>query len=122
MKAAMRILSSSEASVLSVNDSINTTNAEGTRTDEIKAKHPPWNKVNPQPDAVLSEPERDFHPVSFDCIDAESIWKAALQKNGVARPSGADDSFWKWIYTSFQLASDDICASFALVEKRLTPH
>ena len=70
VKAAMRLLSSSEASILSVHDKVSTTNIEGTRTvlDELKAKHPLRNEANP--DAVLSEPERDFHPVVFECIDA----------------------------------------------------
>ena len=81
--------------------------------DELKAKHPLRNEVNP--DAVLSEPERDFHPVVFECIDAEFIRKAALRTNGGAGPSGADASFWKRICTSFQLPSDDLCASLALV-------
>ena len=42
VKAAMRLLSSSEASILSVHDKVSTTNIEGTRTvlDELKAKHP----------------------------------------------------------------------------------
>ena len=85
--------------------------------DELKAKHPLRNEVNP--DAVLSEPERDFHPVVFECIDAEFIRKAALRTNGGAEPSGADASFWKRICTSFQLASDDLCASLALVAKKI---
>ena len=119
VKAAMRLLSSSEASILSVHDKVSTTNTEGTRTvlDELKAKHPLRNEVNP--DAVLSEPERDFHPVVFECIDAEFIRKAALRTNGGAGPSGADASFWKRICTSFQLASDDLCASLALVAKKI---
>ena len=36
-------------------------------------------KVNPN--AVLLEQERDFHPVVFDCIDVESIRKMALPMN-----------------------------------------
>lgn len=84
----MRLLSSFEASVLSAHGKVNTTNTEGTRTvlDELKAKHPSWNKVNP--DAVLPEPERVFHDVVFNCSDAESIQKGALRRNAGARPSG----------------------------------
>ena len=119
MKAAMRLLSSSEASILSVHDKVSTNNSKGTRTvlDELKAKHPPRKEVNP--DAVVAEPERDLHPVVFECIDAESIWKAALRTNSGAGPSGADASFWKQICTSSQLASDDLCASLALVAKKI---
>lgn len=68
---------------------------------------------------MLSEPERNFHPVVFECIDAEFIRKVALRTNGGAGPSGADAGFWKRICTSSQLASDDLCTSLALVAKTI---
>ena len=63
-------------------------------------------KVNPN--AVLPEQEGDFHPVVFDCIDAESIWKMVLRTNRGAGPSGGDAGFWKRICTYFQNASGDL--------------
>ena len=111
VKAAMKFLASSEASILSIHDKLQTTDTQDsteTVLDELKAKHPPKHDVNP--DIVLSERERDFHPVIFDCLDAEAICKAALKTQGGAGPSGADASFWKRICTSFQTVSDELCA------------
>ena len=119
VKAAMKILSSSEASLLSIHDEVNTANPGESITvlDELKAKHPPRSEVNPN--TVLPDHGKDFHPVLFDCIDAESIRKAALRTNGGAGPSGTDASFWKRICTSFRLASDDLCTSLALVARKI---
>ena len=119
VKAAIKFLASSEASILSIHDKLQTTGTQDsteTVLDELKAKHPPKHDVNP--DIVLSERERDFHPVIFDCLDAEVIRKVALKTQGGAGPSGADASFWKRICTSFQTVSDELCASMALVAKK----
>ena len=121
VKAAMKFLASSEASILSIHDKLQTTDTQDsteTVLDELKAKHPPKHDVNP--DIVLSERERDFHPVIFDCLDAEVIHKVALKTQGGAGPSGADASFWKRICTSFQTVSDELCASMALVAKKIS--
>ena len=121
VKAAMKFLASSEASILSIHDKLQTTGTQDsteTVLDELKAKHPPKHDVNP--DIVLSERERDFHTVIFDCLDAEVIRKVALKTQGEAGPSGADASFWKRICTSFQTVSDELCASMALVAKKIS--
>ena len=119
VKAAMKILSSSEASLLSIHDEVNTANpGESIMVlDELIAKHPPRSEVNPN--TVLSDHGKDLHPVLFDCIDAESIRKAALRTNGGAGPSRADTSFWKQISTSFHLASDNFCTSLALIARTI---
>ena len=118
VKAAMRLFASSEASILSIHDRPQTTDPSATVLDELKAKHPLKNDVNP--DSVLSEREGDFHPVIFDCLDAEAIHKAALKTQGGAGPSGADATFWKRTCTSFRTVSDDLCASLALVAKKIS--
>ena len=121
VKAAMRILASSDTSILSIHDNLQTTNSHSTGMtvlDELKAKHPSKGKINP--DVILSEGEGDFHPVVFDCLDADLIRKAALKTNGAAGPSGADANFWKRICTSFEIVSDDLCTSLALVAKKIS--
>ena len=79
VKAAMRLLSSSDMSVMSIHDKVNPTNgSDRTVLDYLKSKlkHPPGSEVNP--DAILSDQELDFQPVIFESIDAESIRAAAL--------------------------------------------
>ena len=119
VKAAMKLLSSSEASLLSIHDEVNTPNSGESTTvlEELKAKRPPRSEVNP--DTVLYDHGKDFHPVLFDCIDAESIRKATLRTNGGAGPARTDASFWKRICTSFHQASDDLCTSLALIARKI---
>ena len=122
VKAAIKFLASSEASILSIHDKLQTTDTQDSREAvlaELKAKQPPKHDVNP--DIVLSGHERDFHPVIFDCLDVEAIHKTALKtQGGGAGPSGADANFWKRICNSFQTVSDDLCASMTLVAKKIS--
>ena len=118
VKTAMRLLSSSEASILSIHDETRNTSGESVSVlDELISKHPARSDVNPS--AVLADHEGDFHHVVFDCIDAESIRNAALRTNGSAGPSGVDAQFWKRICSSFQSVSDDLCSSLALVARKI---
>ena len=124
VRVAMRLLSSSEATILSINDKIcKVHSARGstgrTILEELKAIHPAKGVFNQY--AVLNKQERDFHPIVSDCIDAKSIQKAVLRTRAGAGPFGADTSFWKRICTSFPLVSNDLCASLALVAKKFHP-
>ena len=119
VKAAMRLLSESEASVLSISEMVESSNGE-TRTvlEELKAKHPPKREADPS--TVISELEQEFHPVVFESIDVNSIRKAFLKTTGGAGPSGTDAAFWKRLCTSFAHASNDLCASLALLAKKIS--
>ena len=119
VKAAMRLLSSSEASILSVNDMMETPSGESRLVlEELRAKHP--SKAAIDPDTIITTPERDFHPVVFDEINANTIRKAFLKTTGGAGPSGTDAAFWKRLCSSFTHSSNDLCASLALVAKKIS--
>ena len=55
----------------------------------------------------------------FDALNGVSIRCAALRTKGAAGPSGVDAFCWRRLCTSFRQASDDLCASLALVARRL---
>ena len=122
IKAALRLLSKAEGSILSIHDqldpSIETRDINRTVLDELKGKHPPKGDIHLS--TLLDQQEREFHPVIFDCINAEAIRKAVLRTNGAAGPSGADANLWKRMCTSFELSSDELCSSLALVAKKLS--
>ena len=56
----------------------------------------------------------------FESIDDNSICKAFLKTTGGAGPSGTDAAFWKRLCTSFVHASNDLCASLALLAKKIS--
>jgi hypothetical protein len=119
VQAAMRLLSSSEASILSVNDMVETSSGESRSVlEELRAKHPP--KAPLDPDTIISNPEREFHPVVFDAISNVTIRRAVLKTTGGAGPSGTDAAFWKRLCSSFSHSSNDLCASLALIAKKIS--
>jgi hypothetical protein len=69
--------------------------------------------------AIAEEEGKEFHPVIFNCIDGESIKRAALNTNGSAGPSGIDADGWKRLCTSFKHSSSNLCNSLALVARKL---
>src|SRR5437867_3772024 len=83
----------------------------------LEQKHPPVEP--PNPDMLLSECAIEFHPIRFAGITAASIRRSALLTNGAAGPSGADADQWRRMCISFNSVSDNLCASFAEVAKRL---
>jgi hypothetical protein len=118
VKAALRLLSKMEGTILDVNATISTGDDNRTVLDELKAKHPSKGPLCVQ--AVVEDQGKEFHPVIFDCIDGEVIQRAALNTNGAAGPSGIDANGWKRMCTSFKHQSSNLCGSLALVAKRLS--
>ena len=61
----------------------------------------------------------EVHPFLFDALDATVIRSADLRTTGAAGPSGIDAREWRRLCTSFQVASNDLCAVIALFARRL---
>ena len=89
-----------------------------TVKDHLLAKHPPG--VPASPHSISDEPPvSEPHPIIFEQIDGPFIRSTVLQMNGSACPSGLDARAWKRLCTSFHSASADLCASIALLTRRL---
>ena len=85
--------------------------------DELTAKHP--NATPVVEDALVTDyPNEEFHPVIFESITDESIYRCALKTNGTAGPSGIDATGWKRLCSSFK-HSGKLCNSMALVARKI---
>ena len=87
--------------------------------DELKKKHPVGRPASPE--VLLPPPAQDLasHPVIFDVLDGSAIRLAALRTRGAAGPSGLDAYGWRYLCTSFQIASNDLCEGLASVTRCL---
>ena len=55
----------------------------------------------------------------FEVIDGQLIRSTVLKMDGAAGPSSLDAAAWKRTFTSFGMASADLCESLAGMARRL---
>ena len=60
-----------------------------------------------------------LHPVCFEALTREVIWKASLHTFGSAGPSDVDAESWCHICTIFGEAFDHLCDAIALCSRQL---
>ena len=119
VKSAIRLLAKQERPLHSIHSQIDPESlADRTVLDELKEKHPQGSDISDT--NLVERQEGNFHPIIFECIDGESIRKAALQTDGAAGPSGIDALGWRRLLTSFRKASDDLCVSLASVARKIS--
>ena len=119
IKSAIRLLSKQQGSPLAVNTPVDMENfSDKTVLDVLREKHPSGKEANT--DNLIERQEGNFHPIIFDCIDGETIRRAALNTEGAAGPSGVDAIGWRRLCTSFRGASDELCLSMASVARRIS--
>ena len=98
-KVALRLLSEQcKASVLHLEDPIETENGQRKVRDIHSDKHPPGQPVHQ--DAIIDYDPPDIHPVIFESLDAVMIRSAALRTSGAAGPSDLDAHSWRRLCTS----------------------
>ena len=83
--------------------------------EQLKQKHP--QRYDADPEIMLPDKPEEIHPIKFDSVEAENVWKAGLKTRGRAGASGLDADDWKRIFTSNQFgnSTDDLCKTFAEV-------
>ena len=75
-------------------------------------------QLSPLCDKSSQEP----HPVMFELINGALICDTALKTEGGAGPSGIDAAGWRWMVTSFQKESVELCEVVAMVARRICCH
>ena len=116
VRSAIHTLSKQEAGILDLNAKVDG-HDERNVFDELTAKHP--NAAPVVEDALVTDyPNKEFHPVIFESITGESIYRCALKTNGTAGPSGIDAAGWKRLCSSFK-HSGQLCNSMALVARKI---
>jgi len=121
VRAALALLDTMDhpGAPLHLSDPVSPDTPSWTVLDELKAKHPCGQPACKEALLPPSATVSSFHPVIFDALDGAAIRSAALRTKGAAGPSGVDAFCWRRLCTSFHRASDDLCASLALVARRL---
>ena len=71
------------------------------------------------PNCIIEEEPQKLHPIIFEYLDASSVHSAALRVTGAAGPSGLDACEWRRLCTSHKGASRDLCASLAIITRRI---
>ena len=90
-----------------------------TVRDALLLKHPPGRPASVNSIYKGTSTPPCVHPVIFECIDADMVRRAALRFGGTAGPSGIDALGWRRMCTSVKTASNNLCQSLALLERRL---
>ena len=83
----------------------------------LKGKHPLGQLADP--DFLTDVEAPPIHDVIDEPIDAALIRSAALKTPGAAEASGIDAYGWRWLCTSFNSASRNLCQALADMTKRL---
>ena len=60
------------------------------------------------------------HPIIFEEIDGRLIKSIIQRMDGAAGPSGLNARDWKWLCSSFQRHSDDLCKAIAGLTEKLS--
>ena len=88
-----------------------------TVREVLKEKHP--QRRQPNSSAIITVQATEPHPILYDKIDGHPIHSIALKMDGSAGPSGLDVAAWKRLYTSYKIASTDLCNALASATRRI---
>ena len=118
-KAALDLLSNShKGGLLHLQDHVDTDDPSSPTVRELlDTKHPPAQPCHQE--CLMQEDPTEPHPVIFEALDASVIRFASLRVSGAAGPSGLDSHQWRRLCTSYKGASRDLCASLALVARKI---
>ena len=64
----------------------------------LKMKHP--QAVNLELEVLFPDCATNIHPIRFESITGEEVWKVAMRTKGCSGPSGLDADGWRKILTS----------------------
>ena len=107
VRSALNYLSRDQyGGVLCLNDVIPETNGL-TAHDVLRDKHPPGKPACPE--SLLPDNQESINPITYNNLDAECIFHAALHTQGAAGLSGLDAYAWRRLCFSFKSASHDLC-------------
>ena len=114
--SAFAKLTDTSKGVLSLEETV-----KGQTVEQILIeKHPPAKPVSSNYITPCSEDTIPFHSSTFDQINPQKIWRAAMTILGSHGPSGLDANEWRRILTHFGQQSVEISKTLAKIAQKIS--